>query len=216
MGVRERKEREREARRRLVLDATRELLRERGLTGVTTKGIAERCELSEATLFWYFENKDDILTTLVFEGTEMMSRRFDEILRSDRAPRDKLTDLVMFLVDIRTSYPEYSQVFTYLAQPEGKLAISKPLKLELARHTGNLFRRMAELVREVCGPTDARVRTDLLWAVSSGLWILRDARTNLELGEKVHPSDSELRRALQLALDGIVGPRTPDKRGGRS
>ena len=57
-----------------MLDAARQLVRERGFNGTTTKLIAERCELSEATLFWYFQSKDEIFTSLLFEGIDFMAR----------------------------------------------------------------------------------------------------------------------------------------------
>ncbi len=212
MGVRERKEREREARRRAILDATRGLLRERGFDGTTTKSIGERCELSEATVFWYFESKAAIFTALVFEGIEVMSRRFDEIMTSDRPPRDKLAAILMFFSELRASYPEYFQVFTFMAQPNGSLPIEDKLKTELARHSGQLFRRLAELVRQIADRPDARLRADMLWAACIGLAVLRDARTNLGLGAKVHPNKGDLDRAVQILIDDIVGPK-PSKRG---
>lgn len=82
MGVQERRQREREARRKAVLDAARELVRERGYNGTTTKQIAAACELSEATLFWYFKSKDEIFTSLLFEAIDFMQQRIDALAAS--------------------------------------------------------------------------------------------------------------------------------------
>lgn len=68
MGVSERREREKQARMSGFLDAARDLLLEKGFTGTTTKKIAERCEMSEATLFFYFKNKDEVFASLLFES----------------------------------------------------------------------------------------------------------------------------------------------------
>ncbi len=68
MGVVERRERERQARKGAVLEAARQLLLEKGFRGTTTREVAKRCELSEATLFFYFKNKDEILVSLLFES----------------------------------------------------------------------------------------------------------------------------------------------------
>jgi AcrR family transcriptional regulator len=65
MGVAERRERERQARKGAVLEAARHLLLEKGFRGTTTKEVARRCELSEATIFFYFKNKDEILLSLL-------------------------------------------------------------------------------------------------------------------------------------------------------
>jgi AcrR family transcriptional regulator len=214
MGIQERKERERDARKRSILDATRELLRERGFGGTTTKLIAARCELSEAAVFWYFASKEEILTALFFEGLAYMAGRFDEILGGAGDPREKLLALLLFFGEIRTLRPEYFQLYTYVAQPSGAAELSAKLKTELARHSGQLFHRTVELVREIAGPTDAKVRVDLLWSACVGLTVLRDARANLDLRGTVHPTPADLRRAAQIMLDGIVGPPVGTKRGG--
>ncbi|HJL53937.1 MAG TPA: helix-turn-helix domain-containing protein, partial [Arenicellales bacterium] len=78
MGVQERREREREARKDAVLDAAREILLEKGFRGTTTKAIAARCELSEATLFFYFNNKDEILASLLFESIGFWGEGLDK------------------------------------------------------------------------------------------------------------------------------------------
>ncbi|MFQ5517323.1 MAG: helix-turn-helix domain-containing protein, partial [Acidimicrobiia bacterium] len=70
MGAKERRERERMERRRAILDAARVLVREHGFNRTTTRMMADRCELSEATLFFYFSSKDEILTSLLLEGAE--------------------------------------------------------------------------------------------------------------------------------------------------
>ena len=87
MGVQERRQREREARRSSVLDATRSLLLELGFNGTTTKQIAARCELSEATLFFYFQNKDEIFLSLLFEGIDFTGRFLDELIAAELNPR---------------------------------------------------------------------------------------------------------------------------------
>lgn len=202
MGIQERREREREARRGAVLDAARGLVRERGFGGVTTRQIAERCELSEATLFWYFESKDEILTSLLFEGIDFMARGLERILGAGAPAEKKLARVWDFFAEVRAEHPEYTQVFALLAQPHAAASVTEEVKSEIARRSGDNFRRLAELLRDVVGSQNARVAADLLWAAFVGLMVLRDSRANL--GAKAHPTPQDLRRALQLLLAGIA------------
>lgn len=208
MGIQERREREREARRKAVLDAARGLLLERGFVGTTTKQIAESCELSEATLFWYFNSKDEIFTSLLFEGIDFMAAGIDEIRELDAPPKKKLERLWKFFAGVRAEHPEYIHVFNYLAHPQSTASVSDELREEIAKRSGDNFRKFADLLRETIGVRNPRLVADLLWGTFTGLMGLRDSRENL--GTKPHPYERELSEAFTLLLSGIA----PDQSNG--
>jgi len=60
MGIKERQERDREAVRRAILDAARDLFVAEGYDNVSIRKIAERIEYSPAAIYGYFPSKDDI------------------------------------------------------------------------------------------------------------------------------------------------------------
>jgi len=68
MGIEERKTRERDERRTLILQKAKTLILERGISSLTMQDIAVASELSKATLYIYFENKDAILTVILEES----------------------------------------------------------------------------------------------------------------------------------------------------
>ncbi len=201
MGVQERRAREREARLKTVLDATRLLVRDNGFNGTTTKQIASACELSEATLFFYFKSKDELFTSLLLEGVEFMQRGIDRIAAADATPKAKLQKLWRFFGKVKHEHPEYFQVFTHLAQPQSTAMVSDELKAELARRSGDNFRRFAALIDELADSPQPRVVADLLWSSFVGLMVLRDSRANL--GAHDHPNDREMTLAFQLLVGGI-------------
>ena len=59
-----RRERQAELLKKEILEAALEVFKEYGYEKATTKKIAERAEVSEGTLYNYFENKRDILLNL--------------------------------------------------------------------------------------------------------------------------------------------------------
>ncbi|MBI4728993.1 MAG: helix-turn-helix transcriptional regulator [Acidobacteria bacterium] len=201
MGVAERRERERQARRQAVLDAMRALVRERGFNGTTTRRIAERAELSEATLFWYFRSKDEIFTSLLFEAIEFMSRGLEEIEARPGPPAERLEALWGFFSRVRAEHPEYFQVFAHLAQPQATAAVDEEVRAEIARRSGDNFRLFARVLGGAAGSGRARVGADLLWAAFFGLMVLRDSRANL--GATAHPDARDLGEALEMLLGGI-------------
>lgn len=72
VGVKERQEREREAVRRSILDAARELFVAEGYHSVSIRKIAEKIEYSPAAIYGYFPSKDDIFLALAEEGFRLL------------------------------------------------------------------------------------------------------------------------------------------------
>ena len=72
MGIKERQIRDREAVRRAILDAARELFVAEGFQNVSIRKIAERIEYSPAAIYGYFPSKDDIFFALAEEGFRLL------------------------------------------------------------------------------------------------------------------------------------------------
>ena len=68
MGIEERKTRERESRHDLILRKAKSLILDRGIGSFSMQDIAQASELSKATLYLYFENKEAILVEILQEA----------------------------------------------------------------------------------------------------------------------------------------------------
>jgi AcrR family transcriptional regulator len=179
MGVMERRERERQARKGAVLEAARQLLLEKGFRGTTTREVAKRCELSEATLFFYFKNKDEILVSLLFESINFWAEGLDKLEKS-RVSADKLLDKIwQFHEEVNNKHPEYYVVSAYLSQPNALVGVSDEIKEQIVHLSGENFQRLAKLLERATGHSDGYHLADTLWSMFLGLMILRDSRINL-------------------------------------
>ena len=83
MGIKERQVRDREAVRRAILDAARDLFVTEGYHNVSIRKIAERIEYSPAAIYGYFPSKDDIFFALAEEGFRLLGRAGDEPRRTE-------------------------------------------------------------------------------------------------------------------------------------
>src|SRR6266704_4086409 len=72
MGIKQRREREKQEVRQAILTAAREIARQEGWQSVTIRKVAERIEYSPPTIYEYFENKEDILLELLRESFERL------------------------------------------------------------------------------------------------------------------------------------------------
>src|SRR5271156_6369771 len=110
MGIKERQERDREAVRRAILDAARELFVSEGYGNVSIRKIAERIEYSPAAIYSYFPSKDDIFFALAEEGFQLLGDAPDARAaeRLDRlSPLDRLYAMFWRLYEFSREHPQY-------------------------------------------------------------------------------------------------------------
>jgi len=85
VDVQDRLAREKAVRRGLILQAARGLFLEKGYESTTMDEIAERSELSKATLYLYFRCKDELHVALLHEALDDLNARLREAA-SELAP----------------------------------------------------------------------------------------------------------------------------------
>ncbi len=108
MGITERKEREKEERRKLILDYTKQLIIENGVEAVSMQDIAKKAELSKATLYLYFESKEAILEHIFNEAGSYFVDYVGERLSKNMTGLEAIRLLWMSYIEI---FGESSDIF---------------------------------------------------------------------------------------------------------
>jgi len=107
MGIKERQERDREAVRRSILDAARDLFVAEGYQNVSIRKIAERIEYSPAALYGYFPSKDDIFFALAEEGFRLLAEPARLKALDGLPPIERVRAIFRRLYDFSRDYPQY-------------------------------------------------------------------------------------------------------------
>jgi AcrR family transcriptional regulator len=111
MGIKERHERDREAVRRAILDAARDLFVVEGFPHVSIRKIAERIEYSPAAIYSYFPSKDDIFFALAEEGFRLLGDPRDDERRQNElsalSPLDRVRAMFWRLYEFSREQPQY-------------------------------------------------------------------------------------------------------------
>ncbi|QBD76665.1 TetR/AcrR family transcriptional regulator [Ktedonosporobacter rubrisoli] len=115
MGVKQRREREKQELRQKFLAAARQIAAEEGWQSVTTRKVAERVEYSQSTLYEYFENKEAILLALLRSGYEQMVVEMQVAFASTDDPEARLLAMTEAYWDFAFRAPELYQVMHGLA-----------------------------------------------------------------------------------------------------
>lgn len=140
VGRRERTTRERRER---ILRAARDLFEERGYDAATTSEIAERADISHATLFRYAATKSELLLMV---GNEWFRSALDEGVRRSSAPgtaHDRVRALISPLVDGTHAFATiaaYQRHAVACSTDDAHAAAARTLVEELIAHIAGILR----------------------------------------------------------------------------
>ena len=111
MGIQDRKVREKEAFRKLIIATGHELIAEQGLKGLTMRALAQTIEYSQSKIYEFFKNKDQLCEVICQELCEKLLVIVKKI-PSDLEPEKYLTELIMKVMEFHTDYPHSEELFT--------------------------------------------------------------------------------------------------------
>ena len=179
-----RRQRERAARRRLILDAAKDIFAGRGFQNATVEEIANRAELAVGTLYRYFQSKEEMYVSLLFEAMEMFRQNIEAARTSDAAPDEQLRVVWRFFYDFYVEQPESYLAFMFLHNEGLRDVISAEVLAEINHRAGENFRLVGEIVQAgvevgIYRPVDSRGVVDVLWSLLMGLVQLIETRRNL-------------------------------------
>ena len=160
------RDREREARRALILASAQKLFADRDFTSVTAREVARAAGVSPGTIYRYYENMDDLFLDVFFVGAHEIAAQVEaECARPGGCPIRRLCELYIgFLNDNITYYQMMSHFML-----GGRLSDSATGRLN------PVMRRLIDLIEQVvidAGVTgDTRVVSQALFSSLNGIMI---------------------------------------------
>jgi len=118
MTVKERKHREKAARREAILEAARAVFAEKGLLAATIDEIAEQAELGKGTIYLYFKSKEAMYTALVEEGLALLVQRFSQIVDPSVTADQNLRRLCDAFYRFYREEPQHFRLLFFCSHPD--------------------------------------------------------------------------------------------------
>lgn len=160
MGIQERKTREKEERRTLILAKAKNLILEHGIDALSMQEIADAAELSKATLYLYFQSKEAILKEILAES----AAAFVEYVESRISPESSGIEALRTLwASYLSIYGESHEVFVLTGisnflDPGFLLDLGRT-SADLASPPGRMLNMIASVLER--GIADGTLKTDL-------------------------------------------------------
>jgi AcrR family transcriptional regulator len=113
MRKKSRKEREREQRKKEILDSAEKLFFKSGYDDVSMNDIANDVELNKATLYLYFNNKEELFFATVLRGVQILISIIEEEVSNSKTGVETILKFLSAYNHFVLSYSDYYEIYTY-------------------------------------------------------------------------------------------------------
>jgi AcrR family transcriptional regulator len=201
MGLKERREREKAARKGQILAAARSLLFKKGIQATSINQIARTAELGVGTIYFYYQSKEEIFYSLQEEGLDILFHDIDAIDRSETTPEEKLRATGRAYLRFSSEHKDYFDIINYfLATPS--VILGTELKQRIDRKGSRILKLIDGFVQAgiddgIFRPVNARKTAIMFWGALHGLTQFK------KLEDTVFEGD-EHRQVYNYAVDQLV------------
>jgi AcrR family transcriptional regulator len=191
MGIKERRQRQRETLRSGILVAAREIASTEGWRGVTIRKIAARVEYSPPVIYEYFNSKEDLLLELVREGYAGQLRAIEKARNSSDDPEEALLAMARAWCRFAFESPDLYQVMYGLG------GVSFPVA-ELEKGGEKIAETIAEVLAEVLVKNGKE--TEDVWAKVTLAWGTLHGLVSLAMAGRLPGGNEEAERLVHRAV----------------
>jgi TetR/AcrR family transcriptional regulator len=175
MGITERKEREKEQRRQVIIDAAEKVIFSKGYAVSTMDDVAEAAELSKGTIYLYYKTKEELYYAITLRGLKILTTLFQRAFEEGKNGLEKTFSIGRAFLRFSTDHPNYFNAlgFYEMHEPDCSDADSFICKCDDAGFESlNIFIQAIKI-----GTVDGSIRPDLdpvktallLWGQTAGI-----------------------------------------------
>lgn len=112
MATISRRESERNARKKLILNSAIEVFKSKGIEHATMDEIALEADFGKATLYYYFKSKEEIFNTILVNGWITLWDSVEDIVVEQNTPRKQFINIIKRIIElVNDDRPLYEFLF---------------------------------------------------------------------------------------------------------
>ncbi|MEA3435729.1 MAG: TetR/AcrR family transcriptional regulator [Thermodesulfobacteriota bacterium] len=182
MGIKERKEREKERRRQQIIVAAKRIFSAKGFNKATMEDIAVEAEISPGTIYIYFKNKDELYASLSIRILQHLNIRLEHVKNQNNLnDEQRIASLKDALYDIYDFDPLILINLFHLQSSESLKNLSPELLSEIKRLSQSSLKIMSDIFSEgistgVFIKANPNALADIFWALFSGVILWEESK----------------------------------------
>ena len=207
MGIKERREREKNERRDSILRAAIQVYDKEGYHAITMEKIAKAAELGRATLYLYFKTKDEIFIHSIVSYSGFFNQRLEDLYACRDEIKEKLLESLWFtFIEFYEKDRASFNATLYFHQSEMIRNLPENLRIMLdrsgSRNYEYLSKIMAYGIRQgVFRDSSAKTLAEVVW--TSFLGIIHLENSKQAMSRKGHQAIT-WKLALEMLSRGIL------------
>lgn len=166
MSIEDRRARDREARRRLIISTARRLAESEGWDAVTTRRLSTEIEYSQPVLYKHFSGMEEIAAAVAIEGFAELGDALATARAGAETPEDALRRIAHAHMNFARENPALYDAMFSRATTLRFAAADTPSELSAS------FAVLHDAVAAVAGGRDVDTLTEVFWAALHGLTTL--------------------------------------------
>jgi len=210
MGIQERKEREKEARREEIISAAEKVFLEKGITSTTMDDIATECELSKGTLYLYYKSKEDLIVAVSMRGMDILHNLFKAAISTGEPVIKLIENMAEAYYSFFKNHRPYFRLFYFYESPQFHTQVSAGMKELCTAHDRMTWDLVTKLIKQgieegmLHGDLDPLEVAIMLWSNSNGFLRLLDRDHNYWEAAMGINLERTLRRSNALLLEAMM------------
>ncbi|PKN53066.1 MAG: hypothetical protein CVU55_03760 [Deltaproteobacteria bacterium HGW-Deltaproteobacteria-13] len=207
VGLLERRGKEKDSRKKLILKSARTLFFKKSFNRVTVDEIAKYSELGKGSIYLYFNSKEEIYAQILLNDIDTFKQQVSVLFDKETTASDLLTEFSCIYVDFFLNDSELFRILmTYMLQP-AKMNLNENLNSQiLTANAGSIdaIGRILELgvaSKEFPADIDIKQNQNAIWGLLNGiisLYIFSGAQ--IKRTERIY---STIKLALEVFIKGL-------------
>lgn len=195
MGVKERREREKQHLRDEILSSVRQIAKSQGWASLTIRSIAQKVEYSPSMIYEYFDSKEAIMFALFTQGFNELKQDFQRAAAATDDPDQRLHALLDAYWDFSQRNPDLYQLMHNVGGVQVR-----------SEEDWQPILAATEIVQQALQSWAASVNTTLpdVWGAAETMWSLIHGFISNVMNNRIHGGDERARRLAHEAAASLL------------
>jgi AcrR family transcriptional regulator len=204
-----RRERERQARKLEIIEASESLFLKNGFEGTSMDDIAKESQFAKGTIYQYFVNKEDLFFAVALKLMKQLDQNLKERFKKGKTAYEKLRLSSLSYYQFNKEHPDIFKLINYNPPSNPDKEISPNYK-EFMKFHNTVFQMYTEILeegkRDGSFPSDLDAKRAAHFAVITVIGFLNTiaSASNAYFEEKGFEKDAFIKYGLDLLIDTIV------------